>query len=133
MELSKYAEDVGADGVMILPPYYLHPDIDGVYEHYKTVAQAINIGIVIYHNPWTTKVHIGPELMSRLAETPNIIADKECHDMGPALRMLKLLEHKMVFSMGWGEYLAPYYYMSAAKGHVTVVGNFAPQAGVEMY
>lgn len=134
VELSKYAEEVGADGVMIVPPYYQIPTVEGLYEHYRTVAEAINIGIVIYNNPWTSKVTIGPELMSRLAGIPNIVAVKETTaDMRLAFRLIMLTGDRLTYSMGSGEILAPYFYMSGAKGHVTGMANFAPQIAVAMY
>lgn len=133
VELSKYAEDAGADGVMVLPPYYIHPDVEGVYEHYKRVAESVHIGIVVYSNPWTSKVHITPELMAKLAEIPNIVAIKECHDMGLTVRMFKLLKGKIALTTGWGEYLAPFCYMIGGQGSVTEFGNIAPRIGVEMY
>lgn len=134
VEMSKYAEEVGADGVMIMPPYYQKPTIEGIYEHYKTVAEAINIGIVVYNNPWTTKVRIGTELMKSLLKIPEIVAVKEtCGDMGLAYRLIRLTGDKLTYSMGMGEILAPYFYMSGAKGHVTTLANFAPRLSVEMY
>ena len=134
VELSRYAEEVSADGVMIVPPYYEKPTTEGIYQHYKTVAEAINIGIVIYNNPWTSKVTIGPELMSRLADIPNIVAVKETTaDMRMALNLIMKTGDRLTYSMGSGEILAPYFYMSGAKGHVTGIANFAPRISVEMY
>lgn len=134
VEMSKYAENVGADGVMIVPPYYQLPTLEGIYEHYKTVAESIKIGIVIYNNPWTSKITIGPELMRKLAEIPNIVAVKETTaNMSLALRLLSQLGDKLTFSMGSGEELAPYYYISGAKRHVTAIANFAPRIAVNMY
>ncbi len=134
VELSRYAEEAGADGVMIVPPYYEKPTPEGIYQHYKAVAEAIRIGIVVYNNPWTSKVTIGPELMKRLAEIPNIVAVKETTgDMAMALRLLDSTGCMLTYSMGTGEILAPYFYMSGAKGHVTGLGNFAPRIAVEMY
>lgn len=134
VELSRYAEEVGADGVMIVPPYYEKPTPEGVYQHYKAVAEAIRIGIVVYNNPGTSKFTIGPELMERLAEIPNIVAVKETTgDMSMALRLLEKTGCRLTYSMGTGEILAPYFYMSGARGHVTGLGNFAPRVAVEMY
>lgn len=134
VELSKYAEEVGADGAMIVPPYYERPTIEGINQHYRTVAEAINIGIVVYNNPWTSKVTIGPELMSRLADIPNIVAVKEMTaDMRLALNLIMKTGDRLTYSMGAGEILAPYFYMSGAKGHVTGIANFAPKIAIEMY
>lgn len=50
-ELSKLAEDSGVDGVMVVPPYYYYPQEDEIIEHYRKVAEAINIPIMVYNNP----------------------------------------------------------------------------------
>lgn len=132
--LSKYAEEVGADGVMIVPPYYEVPTLDGIYEHYKTVAAAIKIGIVIYNNPFTSKITIREELMKRLATIPNIVAVKDTTaDMWLSLKMLRRFGDRFTFSMGSGESLAAGYYLAGGKGHVSSFANFAPTLPVALY
>lgn len=133
IELSQYAEKVGADGVMIVPPYYQTPTLEGIYEHYKAVAKSIKIGIVIYNNPWTSKITIRTELMKKLAEIPNIVAVKETSgDLRLAFRLIYQLGNRLTFLAG-SEILAPFYYMLGAKGHVTSTANFAPQISVNLY
>ena len=133
IELSQYAEEVGADGVMIVPPYYQIPTPQGIYEHYKAVAEAINIGIVIYNNPWTSKITIGTKLMKKLAEIPNVVAVKETSgNLRLAFRLITQLKDRLTFLAG-SEILAPFYYMLGAKGHVTSTANFAPQLSVSLY
>jgi len=133
VELSQYAEKVGADGVMIVPPYYQKPTIEGIYEHYKTVAESIKIGIVIYNNPWTSKITIRTDLMERLAKIPNIVAVKETSgDLRLAFRLINRLKDRLTFLAG-AEILAPFYYMLGAKGHVTATANFAPQISKDLY
>ena len=63
IELSKYAEDVGADGVLIVPPYYYKPNEREIYEHYRLIAEKIDIPIMLYNNPGTSKVHVPPDLL----------------------------------------------------------------------
>lgn len=134
VELSKYAEEVGADGVMIVPPYYQIPTLEGIYEHYKTVAEAIKIGIVIYNNPGTSKITIREELMEKLATIQNVVAVKDTTaDMWLSLRMLRRLGDKLTFSMGSGESLAAGYYLAGGRGHVSAFANFAPTLSVAMY
>jgi 4-hydroxy-tetrahydrodipicolinate synthase len=77
IELTKYAEDVGADGAMIVPPYYLVGDDEGFYNHYKQVADQVNIGIMLYNNPHTSKICMSFNLLNRLSKIDNIIAIKE--------------------------------------------------------
>jgi len=77
IEMSQHAQSVGADGVMIVAPYYHMVTREGLYRHYKMVAESIDIGIMVYNNSITSKLSIDPELMARLSKIPNIIANKE--------------------------------------------------------
>jgi 4-hydroxy-tetrahydrodipicolinate synthase len=69
--LSREAERQDADGVMIIPPFYSVPTEDELYHHYKTVADAIGIPIMVYNNPATANVDMGPATLARLSTIPN--------------------------------------------------------------
>jgi 4-hydroxy-tetrahydrodipicolinate synthase len=75
--LSEYAQRAGADGLLLVVPPYLRPSQDGVYEHFKAVAEAVDIPVAIYNNPGRVSVNIDPATVIALAEIPNIVADKE--------------------------------------------------------
>ena len=77
VELSRYAEQVGADGLLLVVPPYLSPTQDGVYEHFRAVAEAVGIPVAIYNNPARVGVNIEPATVVALADIPNIVADKE--------------------------------------------------------
>jgi 4-hydroxy-tetrahydrodipicolinate synthase len=72
IENAKFAEGLGADAVMILPPYFEGPTMDGVMWHYETVARAIKTPIIVYNIPQNTNRDITPELFSRLLQIDNI-------------------------------------------------------------
>jgi 4-hydroxy-tetrahydrodipicolinate synthase len=72
IENAKFAEGLGADALMILPPYFEGPTMDGVMWHYETVARAIKTPIVVYNIPQNTNRDITPDLFSRLLEIDNI-------------------------------------------------------------
>ena len=74
---SREAESMGADGVMIIPPFYSVPTDDELYAHYKKVSDAIGIPIMVYNNRATANVDMMPELIARLAEIPNCQFVKE--------------------------------------------------------
>jgi 4-hydroxy-tetrahydrodipicolinate synthase len=76
VELSKIAQDLGADAVQVMPPYYIVPTDDGVYEHYREIAKAIKIPMFVYNNPGTTKVDLSAQVIARLVEIDNIIGIK---------------------------------------------------------
>jgi 4-hydroxy-tetrahydrodipicolinate synthase len=75
--MSREAEALGADGVMIIPPYYSVPTEDELFHHYKTVADAIGIPIMVYNNPATANVDMGPATLARLSTIPNCRYVKE--------------------------------------------------------
>ena len=77
ISLSKHAEDVGCDGVMVLPVSYWPLSTDEVFEHYERVAKSINIPICVYNNPWTTGVDMKPEFLARIVQLPNCNCIKE--------------------------------------------------------
>ena len=74
---SREAESMGADGVMIIPPFYSTPTDDELVHHYKTVADAISLPIMVYNNPATANVDLRPTLVARLAEIDNCLYIKE--------------------------------------------------------
>lgn len=77
IELSQHAQRVGADGALLVVPPYLKPSQDGLYVHFKAVAQAVDIPIAIYNNPGRVGVNIEPDTVVELAQISNIVADKE--------------------------------------------------------
>ncbi|MEI3606337.1 2,4-dihydroxyhept-2-ene-1,7-dioic acid aldolase [Pseudogracilibacillus sp. SE30717A] len=78
MELTKYAEEIGADAAMVIVPYYNRPNQEALYEHFKTVADSVEIPIIIYNIPGRTAINMEVSTMKRLVEDcPNIIGAKE--------------------------------------------------------
>jgi 4-hydroxy-tetrahydrodipicolinate synthase len=77
VELSRYAHQAGADGLLLVVPPYSRPPQDAIYQHFRTVAEAVDLPIAIYNNPSRVGVNIDAETIIRLAEIPNIVADKE--------------------------------------------------------
>ncbi len=77
IQLSQKAQETGVDGVLIITPYYNLVTQDGIYRHFRTIAENIDLGIMVYNNPVMSKMWIPPELMVRLSKIRNVIADKE--------------------------------------------------------
>ncbi|MDI9419776.1 MAG: 4-hydroxy-tetrahydrodipicolinate synthase [Firmicutes bacterium] len=75
--LTKAAEKAGADGIMLVTPYYNKPSQEGLYQHFKTIAEVSSLPIMLYNVPGRTQVNLLPETVARLAENPNIAAIKE--------------------------------------------------------
>ena len=137
VKMCKYAQDVGADGVQIIHPYYFVPTLDGMYLHYKTIADAIDIGIVIYNNPAFSQSWINPKLMRRIIDNTG---EKICgiKENTPHLMlfdaMVKAIKGTGVaLSSGFGEKWYAYQFPYGADGFVSPFGNFFPEFPIQLY
>lgn len=77
VELTKRAEQLGVDGIMVVAPYYNKPNQEGLYQHFKTVAEATSLPVMVYNIPGRASVNIHAETVIRLSKIPNIVAVKE--------------------------------------------------------
>ncbi|RDI47400.1 4-hydroxy-tetrahydrodipicolinate synthase [Falsibacillus pallidus] len=77
IELTKKAEAAGVDAVMIVAPYYNKPSQEGIYQHFKAIADSTNLPIMAYNVPGRTAVGISPDTVVKLSKIPNIVAVKE--------------------------------------------------------
>jgi len=77
LRLTKHAREVGADGALMVCPYYNRPTQEGLYQHYKMIAEEVPIPIIVYNIPGRTGVNLLPETMARLAKIPGIVGTKE--------------------------------------------------------
>ena len=80
IEMTKYAESVGADGALIVTPYYNKTTQDGLVMHYDAIAKETNLPIILYSVPSRTGVNILPETCKKLSKIPNIVAIKEASE-----------------------------------------------------
>lgn len=77
VHLTKEAETAGADGILLVNPYYNRPSQDGLYAHFRTIAESTSLPCMLYNIPGRTGVNAAPETIARLADVPNIVAVKE--------------------------------------------------------
>jgi 4-hydroxy-tetrahydrodipicolinate synthase len=77
VELTEIAKNLGADMALIVAPYYNRPSQEGLYRHFKQVAEDVDLPVILYNIPGRTGVNMLPELVARLAQIPNIVAIKE--------------------------------------------------------
>lgn len=83
IELAKKAEELGFDAVMVVSPYYTKPNQIQLYNHFKKVAESVNINIMVYNIPIFAGVNVNPETLAKLAEIENIVAVKEEAELNP--------------------------------------------------
>jgi 4-hydroxy-tetrahydrodipicolinate synthase len=124
VRLSREAEALGADGVMIIPPFYSTPTDDELYHHYKTVADAIGIPIMVYNNPATANVDLLPPLVARLADIDGCDYIKESTLEVTRVRdIIRLCGDRMTV---FGGVLGFESFVEGAQGWVAVASNVAP-------
>lgn len=126
VELSKHAESVGADGVMIVTPWYLAPNEDELYEHYAAVRKAISIPIMLYHNPYYSTVLMTDQFMAKLYNDGLIDAIKERQADIYRLANLRYLTDDG-FALFYGYDISPVEALAmCADGWVAGLGNLFP-------
>jgi 4-hydroxy-tetrahydrodipicolinate synthase len=131
--LSKFAENAGADGVVVVPPFYHRPTEEGLLHHYEAISKAIEIPIMVYNNPATAKVDLSPELIARLSEFLNVRYVKESSgDITRIWKIRKLTEGRMTVFCG-GDNMALESFLMGAKGFICVASNFLPREASEIY
>lgn len=124
LRLSRDAEEMGADGVMIIPPFYSTPTDDEIVFHYKTIAEGINIPIMVYNNPATANVDLKPALVARIAEIDGCDYIKESTLEVTRVRdIIRLCGERMTV---FGGILGFESFVEGAQGWVAVASNVAP-------
>ena len=125
LALTKYAEQAGADAALVIGPYYNKPTQEGMYRHFKLVAESVGIPICVYNVPGRTAKGIDAETIIRLSEIKNIAMVKDATgSMDGASRILA--ETDLTVLSGDDSLTLPFMSLGA-RGVVSVVGNFAPQ------
>ena len=127
IELSRTAEETGADGLLVVSPYYNKSTPDGLYAHYRAIAAAVNIPIIIYNVPLRTGVDIPVEVYTKLSDIPNIAGVKEAStDIMKTVRIISQCpEHFAVWS-GNDEMTVPIISLGGC-GVISVTSNIVPE------
>ncbi len=126
LRLTKHAYECGADGALMVAPYYNRPTQEGLYQHYKLIAEKVPIPIIVYNIPGRTGVNITPETMARLSKIKNIVGTKEA---AGSLRQMQdvLTQCGPDFVVLSGDDWFTYPLLSiGGHGIISVVSNIAP-------
>lgn len=124
IRLTKSAEQAGADGALLVAPYYNKPMQDGFYEHYRAVAAAVGLPLVLYNIPGRTAKNMEPETICRLGEIPNIVAVKE--STGSMDQASQILAGSELTVLSGDDSLTLPLLALGGSGVVSVVGNIVP-------
>jgi 4-hydroxy-tetrahydrodipicolinate synthase len=132
IELSRFAKEVGADCTLSVVPYYNKPSQDGIYAHFKAIAEAVDVPMVLYNVPGRTVADMLPETTLRLAQVPGVIGIKEA--TGNIERACQLIKQAPKgFSIYSGDDpTAVALMLLGGHGNVSVTANVAPRAMHEL-
>lgn len=126
IELSKSAEEVGADALLVVSPYYNKATPDGLYAHYLSIAHAVSIPVIIYNVPSRTGVDIPVSVYKRLSRVPNIIGVKEAStDIAKITRILAECDPSFSVWSGNDDLAVPIISLGG-KGVISVTSNVCP-------
>ncbi|MEK0417146.1 MAG: hypothetical protein RI949_1152 [Pseudomonadota bacterium] len=132
IELTRFAKKVGADCSLQVVPYYNKPSQEGIYQHFKAVAEAVDLPVVLYNVPGRTVADMAPETVLRLAQVPGIVAIKEA--TGNIERAAWLIKQApkgfSIYSGDDGTAVA--LMLLGGHGNVSVTANVAPRAMHEL-
>ncbi|MGE4213028.1 MAG: 4-hydroxy-tetrahydrodipicolinate synthase [Candidatus Methanomethylophilaceae archaeon] len=124
--LSRHAEDLGADGVLSISPYYNKPTQEGIYLHYKAIAESVGIPIVVYNVPGRTGSNITSDTMLRMAEIPGIDAVKEASGNMAQIQRIIAGRPKGFEVLSGDDGLTIPMMSMGADGVISVAGNCCP-------
>ena len=125
--LTKYAYDAGVDGCLSVTPYYNKPTQEGLYRHYKAIAESVPVPLIPYNVPGRTSCDMLPETVERFLKINNIVAVKEA--IGDLKRIKKLVDicGDKINILSGDDFTAMEALLLGGKGVITVTGNIAPK------
>lgn len=128
-DLTMLAKQIGADASLLVAPYYNKPTQEGLYYHYKTIADSVkDLPIIMYNVPGRSGVNINPEIQIKLAEDcKNIVATKEASgNLEQIMHIIKFAPKNFIVLSGDDALTLPVVYMGG-QGVISVISNFAPR------
>ncbi|MBN1276115.1 MAG: 4-hydroxy-tetrahydrodipicolinate synthase [Deltaproteobacteria bacterium] len=132
IDLTKHAKEAGADATLQVTPYYNKPTQEGLFQHYKAIAEAVALPQVLYNVPGRTGVNMLPETVARLAEFPEIHAIKEASgNLEQMAEIINLAGDKITLLSGDDNITLPVLSIGG-KGVVSVVANIVPRDVADM-
>ena len=126
IELSQSAKNVGADMCHLTTPYYNKPAQEGLYQHYKKVAEEVDIPIILYNIPGRTGINMNPDTIARLAQIPNIVGIKEASgSLVQVAEIYRLAKERITIMSGDDNLFLPMMSVGA-RGVISVLSNAMP-------
>jgi len=132
IEATQHAKQVGADAALVVNPYYNKPPQEGLFQHFKAVAEEGGLPIIVYNIPGRTGVNVTPQTLERLTKVRNISGVKESSgNLGQMAEMIYLCGDKLDFLSGDDNLTLPLLSIGG-KGVVSVIANICPQETADL-
>jgi len=126
LRLTRHAYEAGADGVLMVCPYYNKPTQEGMYQHFQNIAEAVSIPVILYNVPARTGANLLPETVLRLSEVPNIVGIKEASgSLKQIMDVINLCPEDFCILSGDDAMALPVMAMGGS-GVISVFSNIAP-------
>ncbi|HEY6103696.1 MAG TPA: 2,4-dihydroxyhept-2-ene-1,7-dioic acid aldolase [bacterium] len=134
LELTRFAQRAGADAALVVVPYYIRPSQDGLYRYFRTIAEGVDIRVIIYNIPGRTAANVEPATIARLAhDCPNVVGVKEANkDFEHVNRVLHLCGRGFLVYSGIELLCFPMLAIGGA-GHMSATGNVLPRDVAQLY
>ncbi|MCS7163489.1 MAG: 4-hydroxy-tetrahydrodipicolinate synthase [Thermodesulfovibrio sp.] len=131
--ITRKAEELGADAALVVTPYYNKPTQEGLYRHYKEIADKTGLPLILYNVPGRTSVNLLPQTVARLAEHPRIVGIKEATgDMKQVSELIRLCGDKITVLSGDDFTNLPLLVLGG-KGAISVTANICPKEMAELF
>lgn len=130
--LTQFAKQAGADASLQVVPYYNRPTQEGMYQHFKKIAESVDLPIILYNVPGRTVADMSNETIARLAEVPGIVGIKDATgNVGRGLELLRMVSASFAVYSG-DDPTAMALMFCGGKGNISVTANVAPRAMHEL-
>jgi 5-dehydro-4-deoxyglucarate dehydratase len=131
VEMAQAAENAGADGILVFPPYYPQAEEDGLFEYYHSIANATRLGVILYSRDWAT---FTPPMVERMTAIPNLVAWKD--GQGDIRRLQSIIHHvgeRLLWIGGAGDDLIGAYYSTGIRAFSSSVAAVAPALALKLH
>jgi 4-hydroxy-tetrahydrodipicolinate synthase len=133
IELVRHAKAIGADAALVVTPYYVRPNQEGLYAHYRAINDAVQLPVMVYNVPGRTGVDISNEVLARLAKLPNIVGVKDATGDLPRASMQRLMCGEDWVMLSGDDPSGLGYMAHGGHGCISVTSNVAPEQTSAFY
>jgi 4-hydroxy-tetrahydrodipicolinate synthase len=134
IQLTQYAEEVGADFALVLHPYYIPTSDEGILAYYQAIADKTNIGLVIYHYPEATGIELSPEVLAEISKLDQVVGIKNTADGIHTSKLLELVKNDETFALlnGYEDLFLPTLAIGG-EGAIGIAPNLVPDKVAKIY